>query len=154
MLPFFLDLLHHLLSRHGGGGLGIFAQKCQQLVLRFREFVLSLPGRCSVEMNHGGTLMLALMDLMSGCDRGQIIMVHELSVGQRGEQLQIERRERGSFLNGPLSGWIVLESQFRATQIQVRSRQMIIERDGLGKFSAGLIILAQTEIGRSERVVR
>ena len=49
-----------------------------------------LRRRRGVEMNQGSTLVLAVMDLMRRRDRGQVILVHKLSVGQRGEQLEIE----------------------------------------------------------------
>jgi hypothetical protein len=94
------------------------------------------------------------MYLTGGFDHARIIVVHELSVSQRGEQLKIEGGDAGSFLNRFLRRGKVLERQFGATQIQKRTGQMIVERDGLGELGASLLGLAQTEVGRAQRVVR
>jgi len=42
---------------------------------------------------------------------------------------------------------IVFEGEFGATEIEIGCGQVVVERDGLGELGAGLIILAETEIG-------
>jgi hypothetical protein len=57
-------------------------------------------------------------------------------------------------LNGFLRCGVVLEGEFGATEIEIRRGQVVVERDGLGELGAGLIILAETEIGGAERIMR
>ena len=99
-------------------------------------------------------LVLALVDLVGDRNHPGVVMISKFRIGQRQFQLKIKRSQRRGLAKRFNGRRILLKRQLRASTIQVGVREMVIKRDRLCEFAVGLLVFAEFEMRRTERIMR